>query len=441
MEEIIKLLLVEDDANLCYIIQGGLEDMIGGYKVLTASNGEEGLAVWKAQQPDVIVADIEMPVMDGYEMVRRIREQDEHVPILFTSGRVSPKDVVKGYELGVNNYVKKPFLAEELHAHITALLKLTRGMSAQKEVREVPIGKLFSFDTVRGVWKQKGGEERMLTAREADLLRPYEGVIAAETGHINQHEAGAVEAGGHKVLALPHHEGKLDAAEVDRYVTAFYQDPSWDHMVAPGMVYISHPTEYGTLYTLDELKDLSAVCRKHKIPLFLDGARLGYGLAARDTDVTLKDIASLCDIFYIGGTKVGALFGEAVVIPQPGLIRQFDTIVKQRGVLLAKGRLLGLQFDTLFTDGLYLKIARHAIDMADRIVEGLKANGYTFYIRPQSNQLFVQLENSLYEKLAQRIGFEVWEKRADGTTVVRIATSWATREEDVAELLEELKNK
>ena len=229
--------------------------------------------------------------------------------------------------------------------------------------------------------------------------------------------------------------------EVDRYVTAFYQDPSWDHMVAPGMVYISHPTEYGTLYTLDELKALSAVCRKHKIPLFLDGARLGCGLAARDTDVTLKDIASLCDIFYIGGTKVGALFGEAVVIPQPGLIRQFDTIVKQRGVLLAKGRLLGLQFDTLFTDGLYLKIARHAIDMADRIVEGLKVNGYTFYIRPQSNQLFVQLENSLYEKLAQRIGFEVWEKRADGTTVVRIATSWATREEDVAELLEELKNK
>ena len=285
-----------------------------------------------------------------------------------------------------------------------------------------------------------GGTQTNATVITA-LLRPYEGVIAAETGHINQHEAGAVEAGGHKVLALPHHEGKLDAEEVDRYVTAFYQDPSWDHMVAPGKVYISHPTEYGTLYTLDELKDLSAVCRKHKIPLFLDGARLGYGLAARDTDVTLKDIASLCDIFYIGGTKVGALFGEAVVIPQLGLIRQFDTIVKQRGVLLAKGRLLGLQFDTLFTDGLYLKIARHAIDMADRIVEGLKANGYTFYIRPQSNQLFVQLENSLYEKLAQRIGFEVWEKRADGTTVVRIATSWATREEDVAELLEELKNK
>lgn len=169
--QIIKLLLVEDDANLCYIIQGGLEDMIGGYKVLTAANGEEGLAVWRSEHPDVIVADIEMPVMDGYEMVRRIREEDEHIPILFTSGRVSPKDVVKGYELGVNNYVKKPFLAEELHAHVTALLKLTRGLQVQKEGQLVPIGQLFSFDTVRGVLKQKSGEKRMLTVREADLLR------------------------------------------------------------------------------------------------------------------------------------------------------------------------------------------------------------------------------------------------------------------------------
>ena len=291
-----------------------------------------------------------------------------------------------------------------------------------------------------GVYFLVGGTQTNATVIDG-LLARHEGVLGAETAHINVHEAGAIEASGHKVLTLPQHEGKLCAEEVEAYIADFYRDETYEHMVAPGMVYISHPTEYGTLYTLDELKALSAVCRKHKIPLFLDGARLGYGLAARDTDVTLKDIASLCDIFYIGGTKVGALFGEAVVIPQPGLIRQFDTIIKQRGVLLAKGRLLGLQFDTLFTDGLYLKIARHAIDMAERIVEGLKVNGYTFYIRPQSNQLFVQLENSLYEKLAQRIGFEVWEKRADGTTVVRIATSWATREEDVAELLEELKNK
>lgn len=279
-----------------------------------------------------------------------------------------------------------------------------------------------------------GGTQTNATLITA-MLRPYEGVVSAATGHINMHEAGAVEAGGHKVLALPAHEGKLDAEEVDRYVTSFYEDPSWDHMVAPGMVYISHPTEYGTLYTLAELEALSAVCRKHHIPLFLDGARLGYGLAAHGTDVTLETIASLCDVFYIGGTKVGALFGEAVVIPRPGLIRQLDTIVKQRGVLLAKGRLLGLQFDTLFTDGLYVEIARHAIKMADRIVACLEEKGYTFYVRPQSNQLFIVLENQRLEALSENVSLGVWEKPDAGHTVVRIATSWATREEDVDELL------
>ena len=184
-----------------------------------------------------------------------------------------------------------------------------------------------------------------------------------------------------------------------------------------------------------ELEALSAVCRKHHIPLFLDGARLGYGLAAHGTDVTLETIASLCDVFYIGGTKVGALFGEAVVIPRPGLIRQLDTIVKQRGVLLAKGRLLGLQFDTLFTDGLYVEIARHAIKMADRIVACLKEKGETFYVRPQSNQLFIVLENQRLEVLSENVSLGIWEKPDAGHTVVRIATSWATREEDVDELL------
>lgn len=271
----------------------------------------------------------------------------------------------------------------------------------------------------------------MITA----MLRPYEGVIAAATGHINVHEAGAIEAGGHKVLALPSHEGKLDAEEVDHYVTAFYSDPSWNHMVAPGMVYISHPTEYGTLYTLKELEALSSVCRRHHIPLFLDGARLVYGLAAHGTDVTLKTIASLCDVFYIGGTKVGALFGEAVVIPRSGLIRQLDTIIKQRGVLLAKGRLLGIQFDTLFTDGLYLEIARHAIRMADRIVSCLKEKGYRFYVTPQSNQLFIVLDNSRLEALSGSVSFGIWEKIDPDHTVVRIATSWATREEDAEELI------
>jgi len=193
-----------------------------------------------------------------------------------------------------------------------------------------------------------GGTQTNATLITA-MLRPYEGVIAAESGHINQHEAGAVEAGGHKVLALPHAEGKLSATDVNRYVTDFYANPSWTAMVAPGMVYISQPTEYGTLYTLAELRALSAVCRKHHLPLYMDGARLGYALAAHGNDVTLETIASLCDVFYIGGTKVGALFGEALVMPRPGAIRQLSSIIKQRGVLLAKGRLLGLQFDTLFT--------------------------------------------------------------------------------------------
>lgn len=279
-----------------------------------------------------------------------------------------------------------------------------------------------------------GGTQTNATVITA-MLRPYEGVIAAATGHINVHEAGAVEAGGHKVLALPSHEGKLDAAEADRYIADFYSDASWDHMVAPGMVYISHPTEYGTLYRLDELEALSSVCRKHHIPLFLDGARLGYGLAAHGTDVTLEAIASLCDIFYIGGTKVGALFGEAVVIPRPGFVKQFNTIIKQRGVLLAKGRLLGLQFYTLFTDGLYLKIARHGIEMADRIAACLEKKGYRFYAVPQSNQLFVVLENSRLSALSGHVSFGIWEKADADHTVVRIATSWATREEDVEELL------
>ena len=209
-------------------------------------------------------------------------------------------------------------------------------------------------------------------------------------------------------------------------------------MVAPAMVYISHPTEYGTLYTLDELKALSAVCHKHQIPLFLDGARLGYGLAAHGTDVTLKDVAALCDVFYIGGTKVGALFGEAVVFPRPGLVKQFDTIVKQRGVLLAKGRLLGIQFDTLFTDDLYVRIARHAIDMADRIVSALCARGYKFLIGPETNQLFVIMDNKRLEELSKTIGVEVWEKVDEDHTAVRIATSWATREEDVKVLVSQL---
>lgn len=279
-----------------------------------------------------------------------------------------------------------------------------------------------------------GGTQTNATMITA-MLCPYEGVIAAESGHINQHEAGAVEAGGHKILALPHVDGKLSAKDVDCYVSDFYANPSWDAMVVPGMVYISHPTEYGTLYTLSELQELSNVCRRHHIPLFLDGARLGYALVAHNTDVTLRAIASLCDVFYIGGTKVGALFGEAVVLPRPGQVKQLDTIIKQRGVLLAKGRLLGLQFDTLFAGGLYMRIARHAIELADKIVRALKEKGYRFLVTPQSNQLFVVMENRQWERISAQVGLEVWEYPDEHHTAVRIATSWATREEDVDALI------
>ena len=267
------------------------------------------------------------------------------------------------------------------------------------------------------------------------LLRPYEGVVATETGHINQHEAGAIEAGGHKVLPVPHREGKMEAGMLSRYLKNFFADEAYAHMVNPGMVYLSHPTEYGTLYTRSELEAIAAVCKEYRLPLFLDGARLGYGLAAEETDVTLETIASVCDVFYIGGTKVGALFGEAVVFPRPGIVKQFFTIVKRHGALLAKGRLLGIQFDTLFTDGLYLDISRHAIKMAARLRQALTERGYTFFIRPQTNQLFVSLPMEKVDELSRKVRFSVWEKHENHTAVVRFATSWATRPEDIDELI------
>ena len=267
------------------------------------------------------------------------------------------------------------------------------------------------------------------------LLRPWEGVLAAETGHINVHESGAIEAGGHKVIALPQTDGKVCADDVDRYITRFYADATYPHMVAPGMLYISHPTEYGTLYTLRELQELSDVCRRHGIPLYMDGARLGYGLAAPGTDVALADIARLTDVFYIGGTKVGALFGEAVVVTRPDLLPHFFTLIKQHGALLAKGRLLGLQFDTLFTDDLYLHIARHAVGLAMKLRRGFAERGYRFYIDSPTNQQFVILSPADCERLRREATFETWGTLDDGSLVVRFATSWATRESAVDSLL------
>lgn len=270
-----------------------------------------------------------------------------------------------------------------------------------------------------------GGTQTNRTVIDA-LIRPWEGVLAAESGHIAQHEAGAIEAGGHKVLTLPHSQGKIAAGAVEEACARYRADENREHIVCPGMVYISHPTEYGTIYSLAELEALSAVCRKNHLPLFLDGARLAYALAARDTDVTLRDIARLCDAFYIGGTKCGLLFGEAVVFTREGLVSHFFSQVKQHGALLAKGRLLGVQFDTLFTDDLYLRLGRHAIDCAERLKKRLEALGVAFYLKTPTNQQFVALDDARAEAFGRQVGGGFWERTADGRTVFRLATSWAT---------------
>ena len=266
------------------------------------------------------------------------------------------------------------------------------------------------------------------------MLAAYEGVVSADTGHVNGHEAGAIEYTGHKVLTIPHEMGRIPADALDAYLAAYFADETCEHMVRPGMVYISHPTEYGTLYSLAELTALSEVCRRYGLPLIMDGARMGYGLMSGGTDVTLADIARLCDAFYIGGTKVGALCGEAVVFPRHGAPRHFFSSIKQHGALLAKGRLLGLQFDALFTDGLYFEISRHAIDMADRLRAILREKGYAFHIETVTNQIFVVMDNARLETIRPQVALSVWEKPDAGHTVVRFATSWATRPESVEAL-------
>lgn len=279
-----------------------------------------------------------------------------------------------------------------------------------------------------------GGTQTNATVIDA-LLARHEGVLGAESAHINVHEAGAIEATGHKVLTLPQYDGKVKATDVEAYIRNFYRDETYEHMVAPGMLYISHPTELGTLYTLRELEDLSRVCREANIPLYMDGARLGYGLAAEGTDVTLKDIARLCDVFYIGGTKVGALFGEAVVAARPERLPHFFSLVKQHGALLAKGRLLGIQFGTLFTDGLYRRIGAHAVRLALKLKQAFVEKGYKLHLDSPTNQQFVCLPNETIDRLMREATFELWGPRGETETVVRFVTSWATREEDVDKLI------
>ncbi|WP_161979447.1 threonine aldolase family protein [Streptococcus sp. S784/96/1] len=270
------------------------------------------------------------------------------------------------------------------------------------------------------------------------LLKSYEGVIAAETGHVATHEAGAIEFSGHKVLTLPHDAGKLKADDVAQYLADFYADGNHEHMVFPGMVYISHPTEYGTLYKREELAALAEICRSYDIPLFMDGARLGYALGSSASDLSLGTIAELCDVFYIGGTKLGALAGEAIVFTKQNMPKHFTAIVKQHGALVAKGRLFGVQFDRFFTDNLYEKIGREAISYAEQLKALLKEKGYRFYLESPTNQQFLIVANDKLEELGQSVVYSFWEKYDDYNTVIRLATSWSTRQADIDALAEVL---
>ena len=268
----------------------------------------------------------------------------------------------------------------------------------------------------------------------ASVLRPYQGVLTAASGHINCHETGAIESSGHKVLALPTNNGKITAQQVEDYYNWHHFNPDYEHMVMPGMVYISFPTEGGTLYSKAELTALYQVCQKCGLPLFIDGARMGYGLTCDDCDLTLPELAQLCDVFYIGGNKVGALFGEAVVIMNPALKRDFRFMMKQRGGMLAKGRLLGLQFDTLFTDDLYFKISRHANVMAKKIHAIFEDCGYKFLFDSPTNQQYPIMSDAELAILGQSFGYEYWERIDETHSAIRFASSWATTENNISAL-------
>ncbi|MBO6158047.1 MAG: low specificity L-threonine aldolase [Firmicutes bacterium] len=313
-----------------------------------------------------------------------------------------------------------------------------------------------------------GGTQTNLTCILA-CLRPHQGVLCAPTGHINVHETGAIEACGHKVLplagikedSLPYrHYGKITAEQIDQAVINHFADGAYEHIVQPGMVYISQPTEYGTMYSLEELTAISDACRRHQLPLFIDGARLGYALGSSVNNVTLKDLCNLADVFYIGGTKVGMLFGEAVVITNPAIAKDFRYLMKQKGGMLAKGRLLGVQFGAAFEpaddaaakglqpmtpslpgafDCLYLQMGRHATRLAQALKKGLKEAGCQLFIDSPTNQQFVVLSDDLAAEIAKDFAFEPFARYDDTRTIVRFCTSWATPEEDVEKLLEALK--
>ena len=282
-----------------------------------------------------------------------------------------------------------------------------------------------------------GGTQANFTVISS-VLRPHQGAVSANTGHINVHETGAIEATGHKVLPLYSENGKITAAQVRETYDAHWNDPDHEHVVQPGMVYISHPTENGTLYEKDELVELYQTCQELGLPLFLDGARMGYGVMSEAATLTLEDVAKYTDVFYIGGTKVGAMFGEAVVITNPVLKRDFRYMIKQNGGMLAKGRLLGIQFDVLFTDDLYFKLAKHADDLAMRLKRAFVKKGYELRYDSYTNQQFPILPDAHIEILKEKYSFAIWEKMNATHSAVRFCTSWATKEESVDELIKDL---
>ena len=301
--------------------------------------------------------------------------------------------------------------------------------SAKDRIREafgIPEAKVFFL---------VGGTQTNSTVI-ASMLHDYQGVVAVETGHIGVHESGAVEFTGHKVLTLPHRDGKMTAEDLRAYLEAFYADGTYEHMVIPGMVYISFPTEFGTIYSKTELAALHRVCKDYSLPLFVDGARLGYGLMSEANDIDPKELPELCDVFYVGGTKVGALFGEAVVFTGGNAPAHFFTTIKQHGALMAKGRLLGLQFDTLFTDGLYFRIAAHADRMAALLKGIFPEKGYKIYIDSPTNQQFFVMSRQKAKELHGKVRFEDWCPVDEDNIAVRFVTSWATTEENVLALKE-----
>lgn len=283
-----------------------------------------------------------------------------------------------------------------------------------------------------------GGTQTNATAIDS-LLQGCEGVLSVDTGHINVHESGAVEAFGHKVLVLPGIAGgKMAASQIDDYMRKFLADETYPHMVQPGMVYITLPTELGALYSRKELADIYTVCQQYGLRLYVDGARLGYGLMAEGNDIDLPFLAHHCDAFYIGGTKVGALLGEALVYTNTRAPKYIFTIIKRHGALLAKGRVLGLQFDTLFTDDLYFRVSRHAIDMAQALRKVFAKHGLSLGIDSPTNQQFVILSKEQKQQLAEEIAFEIWEPLPDDHLLCRFVTCWATTEADIAALDEAL---